>query len=79
MRDFSLPPPSSRGLRSSGLLYSLITQKSAVVILDEIVKLPIQKNSLNPTSNNLQNPDTLALEDSSPKSLSFAFYQKKAS
>jgi len=77
MRDFSLPPPNSRELLSSGLLYSVITQKSAVLILDKIVKLPIQKNSFNPTSDNL-GILTLALVDSSPKTLSFAFYQKKS-
>jgi hypothetical protein len=53
MRDFSLPPPSSRELRSSGMLYSVITHKSAILIPDDTVKLPIQKNSFNPTSNNL--------------------------
>jgi hypothetical protein len=39
----------------------------------------IQQNFLNPISNKFRNPGNPALEESSPKTISFAFYEQKAS
>jgi hypothetical protein len=38
----------------------------------------MQQNSFNSGSNNLGNPDNSALEEKSPKTVSFAFYQEKS-